>query len=87
MSYLKWTRNSRVFSLLAPQWRLRPGAPRSVTSAAAGGESVGKDASKSSVPIDPEWKVMAEKQLKGAVPVDGLIWRTPEVCLVILQLC
>ena len=79
MSYLRWIRSSRGFPLLASHQRIRPGVPRPVTTAATGGDS--KDAGKPSVSVDPEWKVMAEKQLKGAIPVDSLMWRTPEVCL------
>lgn len=81
MSYLRWTRSSKVFHLLASHWRVGPGAARPVTTESSGGDSAaGKDASKPSVSLDHDWKVMAEKQLKGAVPVDSLIWRTPEVC-------
>lgn len=79
MSYLRWTRSSKVFHLLASHWRVGPGAARPVTTESSGGDSAaGKDASKPSVSLDHDWKVMAEKQLKGAVPVDSLIWRTPE---------
>ena len=86
MSYLRWTRSSKVFPLLASHWRAGVGASRPVTTATSGGDSAaGKNAAKPTAPLDPGWKSMAEKQLKGAVPVDSLIWRTPEVCTSILQ--
>eukprot|EP00731_Ephydatia_muelleri_P007760 Em0004g98a len=79
MSYLRWARSSKVFPLLASHWRVGVGASRPVTTVTSGGDSAaGKNAANPSAPLDPDWKSMAEKQLKGAVPVDSLIWRTPE---------